>query len=73
MRISEPARRHRVSDEDIEHAVRHAIRQVEPDDDFTLLIGPAATGALLEIGVLDLEGDDPVVIHAMPARPQFLQ
>ena len=28
-------------------------------------------GALLEIGVLDFEGDDPVVIHAMALRPKF--
>jgi hypothetical protein len=33
-----------------------------------MLIGPASGGALLEIGVLDIEGDDPVVIHAMPLR-----
>ena len=36
-----------------------------------MLIGPASDGALLEIGVLDLEGDDPVIIHAMPLRPKF--
>ena len=40
-------------------------------EDLTMLIGPAATGALLEIGVLDIEGDDPVVIHAMALRPTF--
>ena len=39
------------------------------DDDLTMLIGPAADGALLEIGVLDLEGEDPVVVHAMGLRP----
>jgi hypothetical protein len=60
-----------VSDEDIEHAVRNAIRQ-HIADEFVMLIGPATDGTLLEIGVLDLEGEDPVVIHAMPARPQFL-
>jgi hypothetical protein len=36
-----------------------------------MLIGPGADGALLEIGVLDLDGDDPVVIHAMALRPKF--
>lgn len=72
MRIAGPARKHRVPDGDIEHAVRHAIRQID-DDDLTILIGPARDGALLEIGVLDLECDDPVVIHAMPARPKFLR
>lgn len=28
-------------------------------------------GAFLEIGVLDLDGEDPVVIHAMLLRPKF--
>ena len=28
-------------------------------------------GALLEVGVLDLDGGDPVVIHAMPLRQKF--
>ncbi len=56
-----------VPDGDIEHAVRHAIRQID-DDDLTILIGPARDGALLEIGVLDLECDDPVV-HPRDAGP----
>lgn len=43
------------------------------DDDLTMLIGPASDGALLEIGILDLEGDDSVVIHAMPLRERFYQ
>lgn len=41
------------------------------DEDLTMLIGPASDGALLEIGVLDVEGDDPVIIHAMLLRPKF--
>ena len=36
-----------------------------------MLIGPARDGSLLEIGLLDFQGDDPVVIHAMPLRPKF--
>jgi hypothetical protein len=71
VRIGEPARKHRVTDADIDHAVRKAIRRVVMDEDLTMLIGPAASGALLEIGVLDLDGEDPVVIHAMALRPKF--
>jgi hypothetical protein len=41
------------------------------DDDLVLLIGPASDGALLEIGVLDIDGEDPVVIDAQPLRPKF--
>jgi hypothetical protein len=71
MRIGEPARRHGVTDNDIAHATRTAIRRVRMDGDLTMLTGPATDGALLEIGVLDLDGEDPVVIHAMPLRPKF--
>lgn len=71
MRIGEPARKHGVIDEDILHAVRTAMRKVVIDEDRTMFIGPASDGALLEIGVLDIDGDDPVVIHAMPLRQKF--
>jgi hypothetical protein len=37
------------------------MRRVVLDEELTMLIGPAADGALLEIGVLGLDGDDPVV------------
>jgi len=39
--------------------------------DLTMLIGPARDGTPLEIGVLGLGGEDPVVIHAMRLRPKF--
>lgn len=71
MRIGEPARKHHVRDEDIRHAIRNAVRAIAMDDDLTMLIGPARSGTLLEIGVLDLEGEDPVAIHAMELRPRF--
>jgi hypothetical protein len=41
------------------------------DEDLVMLIGPASDGALLEIGLLDLDGEDPVIIHALPLRPKF--
>jgi hypothetical protein len=71
VRIGVPARKHGVADADIWHAVRSAMRRVAMDDDLTMLVGPASDGALLEIGVLGLDGDDPVVIHAMALRPRF--
>ena len=36
-----------------------------------MLIGPDSAGRMLEIGVLDLDDEDPVAIHAMPLRPKF--
>ena len=41
------------------------------DDDLVMVVGPATTGNLLEIGILGRDGDDPVVIHAMNLRPKF--
>jgi hypothetical protein len=73
MRIGDPARRHGVADDDIRHAVRNAMRRVAMADDLVMLIGPATDGSLLEIGVLDIDGDDPVVIHAMRLRHKFFK
>ena len=47
------------------------MRKIEMDEDLTMLIGPARGGTLLEIGVLSLSGDDPVIIHAMKLRSKF--
>jgi hypothetical protein len=71
VRISAPARKHGVADEDMQHAVRNAMKLIEMDEDLTMLIGPARDVRPLEIGVLDLAGDDPVIIHAMPLRAKF--
>jgi hypothetical protein len=71
VRIGAPARKHDIGDEDMLHAVRTAMRRVVIDDGLTMLIGPAHDGALLEIGVLDIDGEDPVLIHAMALRPTF--
>ncbi|MPY81328.1 MAG: hypothetical protein GEV04_23560 [Actinophytocola sp.] len=71
MRIGRPAWKHGIAEADIWHAVRNAVRRIVMDDDLTMLIGPSTGGALLEVGVLDIDGDDPVVIHAMPLRAKF--
>ena len=71
MRIGAPARKHGIADDDMLHAVRAAMRHVVMDDELTMLIGPARDGALLELGVLDIDGEDPVPIHAMALRPTF--
>jgi hypothetical protein len=58
VRIGEPARKHDVIDADIWHTVRSAMRWVVVDEDLTMLIGPASDGALLDIGILDIDGED---------------
>jgi hypothetical protein len=72
VRIVESARRHGITDENILHAVRNAVAQWQLDDDFTMRTGPARNGDLLEVGVLGIDTDDPVIVHAMPARPQYM-
>ena len=71
MEIADSARKHGVSDEDVEHATRNAIVSLTNDSgEKVLLIGPALDGRFLEVVVLDPD-DDPVAIHAMNCRPRF--
>jgi hypothetical protein len=71
VRIGEPARKHGVSDADIWHAVRTAVRRITMDEGLVMFIGAASDGSSMEIGILDIDGDDPVIIHAMPLRTKF--
>ena len=41
-------------------------------DDLTMLIGPDTAARLIEIGVSEAEGIE-FIVHAMPARDQFLE
>jgi hypothetical protein len=71
--IAQAARKHGIADEDMFHALRNPIAQWRLDDDFTMRLGPARDGDLLEVGVLGIDTDDPVIVHAMRARPQYLR
>lgn len=53
------------------HAYRNPIR-VFVLDELTMLIGPGEAAQLLEVGVASAEGLD-VIVHAMAARPRFLE
>lgn len=72
MRIAESARRHGIADEDMLHAARNAVAQWQLDEGVTMRTGPARNGNLLEVGLLGIDSDDPVIVHAMPCRPQYL-
>ena len=62
------ARRHGVSDVDIEHAVEQALVAGEQDDGKVLYLGPDRAGNLLEVvSVLRDDGSE-IVIHAMRMR-----
>lgn len=71
MRILDSARKRGITDGAILHAMRHAIKVIEQDDDVTMFIGAAEDGTVLEVGAV-MDEDDPRVIHAMPARAKFL-
>jgi hypothetical protein len=71
--IHDSARKHGVADEDILHAIDHAlaIEDAAEDPDRWLLIGPDRAGNLLEVVVLTTVEGTQLVIHAMPMRPKY--
>ena len=72
--VRESARKHGISDEDLSHAIEHAVTvvELEPDADppKVLPVGPDGAGRFLEVIWLELDRGD-LVIHAMPLRPNF--
>ena len=69
--IGQSALRHDVAEADIRHAYRNAIAWWQLEEGLEMHIGPSTTGALLEIGVVIVSGEQRV-IHAMAARTKFL-
>lgn len=72
MEIYESARKHGISDEDIHHAVTHALVVAdEPRTSKVLYLGPDRAGNLLEVVTVLREDDTEIVIHAMPMRRTY--
>lgn len=73
MDINHSARKHGVPDEDIVHAVDHAlaVEDAGEDPDRWLVIGPDRAGNLLEIVVLTTVEGSQLAIHTMPMRSKF--
>jgi uncharacterized DUF497 family protein len=71
--IHPSARKHGVADEDIRHAIDHAlaIEDAGEDPDRWLAIGPDRAGNLLEVVVLFTNEGVQMVIHAMRMRAKF--
>lgn len=73
MYIEESARKHRVPDEDMLHALRHHWRAFETEDPaVTMFIGPSTTTEPLEVRVV-VDDEGTAIIHAMGAREKFLK
>jgi len=69
MNIVGSARRHGVADEDIEHAIAHALVVAdEADTERVLYLGPDRAGDLLEIVSVRMDDESEFVIHAMGMR-----
>jgi hypothetical protein len=66
------AKRHGVAEEDTLHAWAFAIDAYEVEDGMVMYVGPARSGAPLEVGVIDWQGIL-AIAHAMPARDKFLR
>jgi hypothetical protein len=71
LRIHPAARRHGISNPDIEHAVKHAIAIDDLGDWKRLYLGPGRNAALLEVVALVQGGKLQMVIHAMKMRPKY--
>lgn len=73
MEIHDSARKHGVADEDILHAIDHALafEDAGEDPDRWLLIGPDTAGNLLEVVVMILVEGNQIAIHAMPMRDNY--
>jgi hypothetical protein len=65
------AGKHAIADEDIEHAVEHAMTIEDQDDDTRLYLGPARSAALLEVATIRRDDGSELAIHAMPMRAKY--
>lgn len=71
MEIHASARRHRIADEDIAHAVTNAMAIEDQDDDTRLYLGPGRDAQLLEVVTIVRDDESELAIHAMRMRPKY--
>jgi hypothetical protein len=71
--IHSSARRHGIADDDILHAIEHAmvVDDLGEDPDRWLVIGPDRATNLIEVIVLVTAKGDEVIIHAMSLRAVY--
>ena len=75
MEIHRSARKHGYNDQEILHALEHAMAvfdlDAEGDPPRVLAIGPDPSGNMLEVIWLELSDGERLVIHAMALRPAY--
>ena len=64
------ARKHGISDADIEHAVSNAMSIDDRDNGTRLYLGSARNADLLEVATI-VDDELEIAIHAMKMRPKF--
>jgi hypothetical protein len=69
--IHPSARKHGIADEDIEHAVAHAMAIEEQEDDTRLYLGPSRSADLLEVVTIVRDDASELAIHAMTMRAKY--
>ena len=71
MEIHASARRHGIANEDIEHAMEHAMAIEDQDDDTRLYLGPSRSADLLEVVTIVRDDGSELAIHAMRMRANY--
>ena len=71
MDIYDSARKHGVSDADIQHALSHALVVAEDEEGKVLYLGPDRAGNPLEIVSVQRDVGGELVIHAMAMRRMY--
>lgn len=71
LRVHAAARKHGIADDDILHAVTHALALKDHPDDTRLYLGPARDGTPLEVVTLRRSNRPEVAIHAMKMRRKY--
>lgn len=71
MDIYRSARKHGIGDEDILHAIEHALAAGEQDDGKVLYLGHDRSANLLEVVSVVRHDGSEIVIHAMRMRPKY--
>ena len=72
MEIYSSARKHDIADEDITHAIEHALVVGEIESEAKVLyLGPDRAANLLEVVSVRRDDGAEIVIHAMRMRPKY--
>jgi hypothetical protein len=69
--IHSSAHKHGIADEDIEHAMRHALAIDDQDNDTRLYLGPSRSADLIEVVTILRDDGSELVIHAMKMRRKY--